>query len=386
MFDKKILIISNSSKSVLNFRGKLIDDLISKGLQVIVLLKEPEDSTEVTKELQKKGCIVENIYLNRAGISIKDDLKTLFCIYKVIKKHKPEYVLSYTIKPVIYGAISSKMLGLKNIYSLITGLGYTFVSLDNPKHTITKTQKIIFSLYKIALLFSKKVIFQNPDDANLFKTLKLVDSKKTYIVNGSGVDLSHYTFDLKLLEEYTSSQPLRILMLGRIIGDKGVREYINAAKQLKKKYGQKVIFQLGGGLDSNPTAIQKEELDGWVASGVIEYLGRLSDVRPAITNSHIFILPSYREGTSRSILEAMSIGRPIVTTNVPGCRQLVEVNCNGYLAEPKSVESLVHAIEKIMNLSTRELVQMGIYSRKIVEEKYDVHKVNKHMLAIMDIK
>src|SRR5690606_10024410 len=176
------------------------------------------------------------------------------------------------------------------------------------------------------------------------------------------------------------------LMLGRIIGDKGIREYIGAAKEIKQKYGQKVVFQLGGGLDSNPTAIQKEELDEWINSEVIEYLGELKDVRPAITNSHVFILPSYREGTSRSILEAMSIGRPIVTTNVPGCKQLVRENINGYLSRPKSIESLVEAIEKILQLSAIELSIMGCNSRKIVEEKYDVSKVNKHMLDIMGIK
>lgn len=382
----KILLISNSSKSVLNFRGRLIDDFIKRGLQVIVLLRESEGSDEVIKLLQKKGCIVEKLYLNRAGVSVKDDFKTLFCIYKIVKNYKPDYVLSYTIKPVIYGAISAKISGVKNIYSLITGLGYAFVSLDNPNYKITNMQKIIFRLYKIALYFSKKVIFQNSDDANLFVKMRLVNEKKVNIVNGSGVDLSHYNYDLTILEEYAPEQPIKFLMLGRIIGDKGIREYVAAATKLKKKYGTKVIFQLGGGLDTNPTAIQQKELDEWVSTGVIEYLGKLQDVRPIITNSHVFILPSYREGTSRSILEAMSIGRPIVTTNVAGCRQLVEVGHNGFLAEAKSVQSLVDAIEKMINLSSNELIQMGTYSRKIVEDKYDVHKVNEHMLTIMDIK
>src|SRR5690606_10508234 len=142
----------------------------------------------------------------------------------------------------------------------------------------------------------------------LFTEMKLIDSRKANIVNGSGVNLSHYNYDLTILEEYISEQPIKFLMLGRIIGDKGIRESIAAASELKKKYGKKVIFQLGGGLDTNPTAIQKEELEKWINSGVIEYLGKLQDVRPIITNSHVFILPSYREGTSRSILEAMSIG------------------------------------------------------------------------------
>ena len=386
MFDKKIVIISNSSKSILNFRGKLIDELIEARLKVIVVLGDSNHDKDIIYQLNKKGCIIERLYLNRAGISILDDLKTFFGILNILIKYKPQYILSYTIKPVIYGSIAAKMTGIKNIYSLITGLGYAFINLENPNHKITSLQKVVFFLYKMALFCSNKIIFQNSDAAELFEKMNLVNNKKINIVNGSGVDLSHYNYDLTILEEYTSEQPIKFLMLGRIIGDKGIREYIAAATELKKKYGTKVIFQLGGGLDTNPTAIQQKELDEWVSAGVIEYLGKLQDVRPTITNSHVFILPSYREGTSRSILEAMSIGRPIVTTNVAGCRQLVEVGRNGYLAEAKSVQSLVDAIEKMINLSSNELIQMGTYSRKIVEDKYDVHKVNEHMLTIMDIK
>lgn len=380
----KVVIFSSTSRSLIGFRGQLINKLISLDLEVHVL--SPNFEEDILLMLNKMGVIAHTIPLERTKISLYSDFQTLLKVTSVLKNIQPNYILSYTIKPVIYGSIAAKIAGVKNIYSLITGLGYAFISLENPNHKLTSLQKVVFNLYKMALFCSNKVIFQNSDDAELFEKMNLVNNKKINIVNGSGVDLSHYNYDLTILEEYAPEQPIKFLMLGRIIGDKGIREYVAAAIELKKKYGTKVIFQLGGGLDTNPTAIQKKELDEWVSTGVIEYLGKLQDVRPTITNSHVFILPSYREGTSRSILEAMSIGRPIVTTNVAGCRQLVEVGRNGYLAEAKSVQSLVDAIEKMINLSSNELIQMGTYSRKIVEDKYDVHKVNEHMLTIMDIK
>lgn len=382
----KFMLVATSLVSITNFRGKLLDLLQNQGHTISIILPKEFSHNDEIISFYEKGYSIHFIPLVRASISPLSDLKSLYHLCKIMKKEQPDFILSYTIKPVIYGSIAAKIAGVKNIYSLITGLGYAFISLEHANHKVTNLQKVVFSLYKMALFCSNKVIFQNSDDAELFEKMNLVNSKKINIVNGSGVDLSHYNYDLTILEEYAPEQPIKFLMLGRIIGDKGIREYIAAATELKKKYGAKVIFQLGGGLDTNPTAIQQKELDEWVSTGVIEYLGKLQDVRPTITNSHVFILPSYREGTSRSILEAMSIGRPIVTTNVAGCRQLVEVGRNGYLAEAKSVQSLVDAIEKMINLSSNELIQMGTYSRKIVEDKYDVHKVNEHMLTIMDIK
>lgn len=380
----KIILISNSSKSVLNFRGKLIDELLSKGIQVVVLLRESEGSDFIIKALIEKGCIVEKLYLNRAGINILDDLKTFFNIYKVLYKHKPDYVLSYTIKPIIYGSMAAKILGIKNIFPLITGLGYAFTHLDKDKPK-SITQKIIFSLYKIALACSKKVFFQNEDDAKLFENMKLVNKDKILVVNGSGVDLSYFEYNDTILKQSTEQSTIKFLMLGRIIKDKGIREYVEAARQLKIKYGEKVEFQLAGGLDINPSAIQKSELDDWISAGYINYLGKLSDVRPTLKNIHVFVLPSYREGTSRSILEAMSIGKPIVTTNVPGCRQLVENGKNGFLVEARSANSLIEGIEKVINMSCAERLKMSEHSRNIVEDKYDVIKVNNFMLQKMDI-
>lgn len=385
MSANRVILISNSSKSVLNFRGKLIEGFQTAGLEVVVLLRESEGSEEIIKTLQERGCIVETLYLNRAGINIVDDLRSLLSIYQVIKKYKPRYVLSYTIKPVIYGSLAAKLAGVKEIYPLITGLGYAFMNVEDANYKASYTQKIVFTLYKIALAAAKKVFFQNADDAALFEKMNLVALNKVVVVNGSGVDLSHYTYNTSILKNKDKNTPFKFLMLGRVIGDKGVREYVSAARSLKERYGDRVTFMLAGGLDTNPTAIKEDELYGWVNDGIIEYLGKLQDVRPIISDSHVFVLPSYREGTSRSILEAMAIGRPIVTTDVPGCRQLVEVGKNGFLVNVKSAESLESGLDKILNLDSEELLMMGEYSRKIVEEKYDVNKVNAHMLENMGI-
>lgn len=381
----KFLIICSHLPSILNFRGKLIEEIHKRGKEIHIFSPNLDEFNNEVKTIRKLGYHIHNIPMQRTGTNPAADIKTFLTMYKLIKKIQPEYILSYTIKPVIYGTLAAWLAQAPYRYALITGLGYAFQNVEKSSKR-NLFQKIVHSLYHQALSRTHKVIFQNSDDANLFKEMNLVDPMKVNIVNGSGVDLNHYIYDLSVLETYNSDKPIKFLMLGRIIGDKGIREYIGAAKEIKQKYGQKVVFQLGGGLDSNPTAIQKEELDEWINSEAIEYLGELKDVRPAITNSQVFILPSYREGTSRSILEAMSIGRPIVTTNVPGCKQLVIENINGYLSEPKSIGSLVEAIEKILQLSPIELSKMGCNSRKIVEEKYDVSKVNKHMLDIMGIK
>lgn len=381
----KFLLIATSLSSITNFRGKLLSEISKNGGEIFIILPDIFIGDSGLNRLQNNGYTVHFVPLLRTSISPVLDVKSIFNIYFKIKEIKPDIILSYTIKPVIYGSIAARLAGAKQIYSLITGLGYAFISLDDPNHKVTTLQNIVFKLYKIALSFCVKVFFQNSDDAALFHQMKLVNKDKTIIVNGSGVDLSHYTYDISILEEMSPNKPLVFLMLGRIIGDKGIREYVGAAKNIKKKYGDRVVFQLAGGLDSNPTAIKQDELDTWINEGSIEYLGKLKDVRPAITNSHVFVLPSYREGTSRSILEAMSIGRPIVTTNVPGCRQLLENGKNGFLAEAKSIESLEEALEKVIKLSTEELVRLGVHSRHIVEEKYDVDKVNAHMLREMGL-
>jgi glycosyltransferase involved in cell wall biosynthesis len=301
------------------------------------------------------------------------DLKTLWQLKNIIEKEKIELIFSYTIKPVIYGSIVAKFCGIKNIYSLITGLGYIFID-DSVRGKILRS--LVQTLYSIALKANQKVFFQNSDDLNLFVKNKIVAEKKSIVINGSGVDLDSFSY---------SSVPNNCIFLfvGRLIKDKGIMEYLAAAQKIKSRY-QQAKFQLVGASDKNPTSITAEELRHITTSGIVEYLGFLNDVRPAIKAASVFVLPSYREGTSKAVLEAMSMGRPIITTDAPGCRETVVDGVNGFLVPIKNTEKLAEAMEKFI-LHPELMVKMGKESRHLAEEKYDVHKVNKVILQTMDI-
>jgi glycosyltransferase involved in cell wall biosynthesis len=231
-------------------------------------------------------------------------------------------------------------------------------------------------LYRAALARTKAVFFQNPDDLADFKKRNLLKKGvKTVIINGSGVDLNHYS--LSPLPD----EPVFLLM-ARLIGDKGIREYQEAARRVRAKYSQ-ARFLLAGGFDENPAAIDKEEIRGWQEEKDIEYLGRLEDVRPAIAQSRIYVLPSfYREGTPRTILEAMSMGRPVITTDAPGCRETVEHGVNGFLVPVKDAGALAEIMEKFIEQPSLA-ESMGRESRRIAEQKYDVRKVNCMILEVM---
>jgi glycosyltransferase involved in cell wall biosynthesis len=287
---------------------------------------------------------------------------------------KPTYVLGYTIKPVIYGSIAAWLAGVPHRFALITGLGYAFQG-DGQR---SRLQTLVQSLYSLALARVGKVFFQNPDDEALFRQRNILKkSARSVVVNGSGVDVGSFAL------MHLPSGPPRFLLIARLLGDKGVREYASAANAIRANHPE-VRFALVGWIDENPDSISQSELDTWVAEGTLEYLGRMADVRPAIADSTVYVLPSYREGTPRTVLEAMAMGRAIITTDAPGCRETVVEGENGLLVSVKSVDGLVHAMLKFVKdpgLASR----MGTRARQIAEEKYDVHKVNAVMLREMGI-
>lgn len=239
-----------------------------------------------------------------------------------MQKIKPDLVLPYTIKPVVYGTLAAWATKVPHRFALITGLGYAFQEHNNTKYKLVN--KIATQLYRVSLNKCQTVFFQNPDDEALFRQLKILKpSTPSFVVNGSGVDISEYTLaDLP-------SQP-KFLLIARLLGDKGVREYAQAAKRIKEQFPL-VSFDLVGRLDDNPDAIKQNEIDAWIKAGTINYLGELTDVRPAIAETSVYVLPSYREGTPRTVLEAMSMGRAIITTDAPGCRETVVDGDNGFL-------------------------------------------------------
>ncbi|RVU81349.1 glycosyltransferase family 1 protein [Leucothrix sargassi] len=378
----KFLIISSFLPSVLNFRGKLLEAIHQQGYEIHIIVPDLTSFPTEHEKLLNLGYYVHEVSMQRTGTNPRSDLKTLLSIYTLIKKIKPDYVLSYTIKPVIYGTLAAWLAKVPNRYALITGLGYAFQNVETQsKRSIF--QQLVHGLYQQALSRSHKAFFQNPDDLKLFQDLKLLNAQiPTVVVNGSGVNVADFNV---LPLPVTADQKIKIsfLLIARLLIDKGVREYAEAAKIIKHKYPH-VEFNLVGWIDENPSAIGQSELDQWIAGNTLKYWGKLSDVRPAIAESSVYVLPSYREGTPRTVLEAMAMGRAIITTDAPGCRETVIPGENGFLVEVKSVSSLVNAMQELIN-NPALIEQMGQRSREIALHKYDVHQVSRHMIQEMGL-
>lgn len=367
----KVVIISQYSPSLIIFRGDLIRAMVELGHEVVCL--GPEAGFE--QPLQELGADYRQIPLHRTGLNPLKDVKTLFSLRKVLKEIKPDIVFSYTVKPIVYGSIAAHLAGVRQMYAMITGLGYVFIGQTFKQRLLTQ---IVAFLYRRGLKYNQIVFFQNPDDLHLFVSKSIVPkTAKPVLVNGSGVNIEKFAFAPPKLS------PVTFLLIARLIKDKGILEYVEAARLLKQKYPD-ARFRLLGPLDINPAAITQEQLERWSKEGIIKYLGKTNDVRPYIADASVYVLPSYREGTPRSVLEAMSMGRPIITTDAPGCRETVIDGKNGFLVPVKDVDALKSAMEKF--IQEPDLIsQMGKQSRIIAEEKYDVRKVNRAILQEMGL-
>lgn len=369
----KLLLIGGFAESIPAFRGDLIRDLQSAGCEVHVAAPDVSKLVGLGDSLGLDPDRLHDVPIRRTGTNPFSDLKLLFALFQLMRKLNPDVMLAYTIKPVIYGVLAARLAGVSRRFALITGLGYAFTGTRRGV-----TTRIASFLYRLALGCASKVFFQNRDDEQLFRELNIVSaSTQSVVINGSGVNVAtHYFTPLP-------GEQLVFLMIGRLLGDKGVREYAQAAGRIRREHPA-VAFHLIGWIDSNPDAISQGELDDWVASGALIFLGRLDDVRPAIAQSAVYVLPSYREGTPRTVLEAMAMGRAIITTDAPGCRETVVDGDNGFLVPVRSVDALVAAMRAFIH-DPSLLTRMGIRSRQIAEEKYDVRKVNAVMLQEMGI-
>lgn len=361
----KILIISPKNKTVFNFRGDLIRDMVNNGHEVVVT--GPND--DFVEDIMSLGVSkFVKIPLIKDNTSIKGDLAYLNAIKKVIKEIKPDTVFSYTIKPVIYGSIAAKQMGVTNICAMVTGLGRVYASNGlkaNALRVVTKT------LYKYAFKACKRVIFQNPDDIKEFVSQKYLPFEKTALANGSGVNMVRFS------KTDLPENPV-FLMVGRIIREKGIMEYCEAARIVKSKYPES-RFLLLGGFDTSLGALKKEDIQPYVDDGSIELCEEVKDPVSYYHNCSVFVLPSYyREGLPRTILEAMSCGRPIITTDWPGCREPVNDGKNGYLVPVKN--TVVLAQKMISLIEDRDLLEkMGDESYHLCKSKYNVNIVNKQM-------
>ncbi len=367
------LLIASFPESIVSFRGALIRSLRSAGMRVHVAAPGLTPGSDVARQVAALGAQTVDIPLQRTGTNPIRDLTLLFCLIRLMRRIRPDIVLGYTAKPVVYGTLAAYFVGVPRRFVLITGLGYMFTGTGGSlKQTVTR------SLYALALKRVHKAFFQNHDDAELFATESILpEHVPSVVVDGSGVDIRAFSM------QPLPAPPIRFLMIARLLANKGTREYIEAARRMRELHAA-ARFILIGWIDDNPDAISTSELQQWVDSGSIEYLGRVPDVRPAIRDCTVFVLPSYREGTPRTVLEAMAVGRPIITTDAPGCRETVQDGENGFTVSVKSVDELVGAMQRFVE--DPELAgRMGLRSREIAVQRYDVNKINRVMLREMGI-
>ncbi len=369
---KQFILIGALPESLINFRGSLIQSLLKANYQVIAMASDIQ--THVAEQLATWGADFHVYPVQRNRLNPIADLKTWCSLRQTFHTLQPDVILAYTIKPIIWGGLASRVLPNTRFYALITGLGFAFQGKTLKRKLLGK---LVTLLYRTALKRAKRVIFQNPDNLNEFVQRGIVPSKKCALVNGSGVDISHYA-DTPLPQK-----PVTFLTIGRLLSEKGFREYAQAAQIVKARYPE-VIFQLLGPEDPSPDGISLNEVKNWHDQDWIEYLGSTDDVRPYLQGCHIYVLPSYHEGMPRTVLEAMSTGRPILTTDVPGCRETVIPGENGYLVPKANAQALAERMVWFIE-NPDQWERMGKRSRELAEEKYDVHKVNAQLMEIMGL-
>lgn len=362
---KQILLFSNTAWSLYKFRKKLISGLISQGYHV-TLLACPDEYVDRLTELG--ACFIPVKNLSQKGKSPFRDYLLLTEIKKIFKKVKPAIVFLYTIKPNIYGNIAAKRLGIKCV-SVITGLGYTFLN-DNLTSTVAKL------LYKRYLNLAEEIWFLNNEDKKLFVDQKLIPSEKAFLLPGEGIDCNEFT-PVKTSASESANGNVSFALIARLLKDKGVVEYVDAARLVKKKKPF-VQFNIIGFLNAkNPSAIEKADLDEWVNEGTVNYLGAVDDVRPEILKNDCIVLPSYREGMSMILMEAAALERAIITTNIPGCREIVDHGKTGFLCNVKDVADLAEKMEIFLDLSKQQQGMMGSLARQKIVNEFDVEKIIK---------
>lgn len=364
-------MLGNFAEWLINFRGPLLEEMAKRGNSVYACA--PDASEKIRTQLAKIGVNYVNIPLSRDKLDPLLDIRTIVRFYKLLVKIKPDYVFVYTIKPVVFGSFAAKLAGVDTIISMVEGLGFVYSESANKKSWL---KYLVNFLYRKSLKFSSRTIFLNKEDAQFFKETRLIHEDQGVVLNGTGVDLEYYTVS-------PMPEQISFLMIARLIKEKGIYEYIKAAETVKKDFPA-VQFNLVGWIDEHPSSLSEKELKSLVDKGNVNYLGRLDDVRPAITSASVFVLPSYREGFPRTIQEAMAMGRPVITTDVPGCRETVVEGVNGYMVPAEDVEGLVNAMEKFIKIP--ELAsEMGQQSRNTAVSYFNKDDITKRILKIIGL-
>jgi len=368
-----IVIVANTAWSIFNFRHGLLERLLNDGYRISVVA--PNDKFSV--KLKDMGCDVSDLPMSAKGVNPFDDIKLVILLYRYYRKLNPHFIIHYTIKPNIYGSLAAKMAGIPSL-AITTGLGYTFVN-DN------FIAKVARKLYKMAFRYPKEVWFLNEDDRQAFLDYSLVSENKAKLLHGEGVNVSHFS----PMSTSPDNNSTTFLLIARMLWDKGIGEYIDAARVIKRKYPA-THFKLLGACDvPNPSLISREQISAWESEGAVEYLGTADDVRAVIAKVDCVVLPSYREGIPRTMLEAAAMAKPLIVSDAPGCKDVVINGKTGFLCKVKNRDSLAAAMELIINQTTQERVDMGVAGRNLVLHKFDEQVVIQKyidMLSKYDLK
>ncbi len=361
----RVLISANSFWNIKNFRSALIEALVAEGWDVLIAAPEADgswfDRPEVT---------AVPITLDRSGMNPLRDLMLILAYHKLIRFYRPTIFLGFTAKPNIYGPIAARFSNVPCLPN-VSGLGTAFINAG-------LLTALVSRMYRMAFARCPIVFFQNPDDLELFVERNIVRPKQGRLLPGSGVDLDRFKPNPS-----GSGSEIRFLLIGRLLGDKGVREFVDAARALRAEHPQWRFHMLGPIDPGNRTGIGRGELNGWVAEGTVDYLGQTEDVRPHIDAATAVVLPSYREGLPRSLLEAAAMAKPLVATNVPGNRRIVEHGVNGLLCQPRSAVALAEAMRTIGLMNDAERQAMGSAGRAIVERGFGEQQVIRAYLEAM---
>lgn len=371
---RRIAIVASYAPSLLILRGPLIRRLKALGHDVICAA--PKVDPGLRRELRELGTEVHEIPLQRTGLNPAADLRTLFALRRLFQRLRPDIVLAYTAKPVIYGSIAARLANVSHIVPMLTGLGGVYLQNMSLKHRVIRP--IMNALYRIAFSGADAIIFHNKDDQAHLASLRTIPPQRpTYVVNGSGVDLEQFTRQ----PLPSTNNGLTFLMIARLIRGKGIEEYCSAAQHLKAKW-PKARWCLVGPEESGTNSLPLKALEPYRLC--VDYLGPATDVRPALGDCHVYVLPSYGEGMPRTVLEALATGRPVITTDTTGCRETVVPDQNGFLVPPRDSVALASAMERFLE-NPRQLEAMATESYRIAMREFDVNRVNDEMVRALGV-
>ncbi|OEE42263.1 glycosyltransferase family 4 protein [Vibrio anguillarum] len=363
----KLIMVANTAWSVFNFRHSLIKELLSCGVELYVIA--PED--KFSEKLAEMGCQVLDLPMQAKGVNPIADFGLMLRLLRHYREVKPDFIIHYTIKPNIYGSLAAKLVGIPSL-AITTGLGYTFVNQN-------VVSQVARQLYRFAFRYPKEVWFLNEDDRCAFLDHRLIEPNKAVLLHGEGVNLNHFVPS----DKPQPDENIRFLLIARMLRDKGVYEFVEAARQIRKQYPQAIFQLLGDCGVPNPSVIGREEIAQWEKEGIVEYLGTTDDVRPIIAQADCLVLPSYREGIPRTMIESAAMAKPLIVSDAPGCRDVVLDGQTGYLCKVKNTLSLAQRCELFLTLSDSEKQAMGKAGRAFMEDKFDEKWVIKQYFATL---